>query len=90
MLELDRQYARLRRKLQPAPISPLRQCSVCRGATFVRIPVPGTEHCTERPCQQHLQHTYTKRCWLCRGSGRCDVLTLVWRRVVEWFKDGDR
>lgn len=33
-------------------------------------------------CHEHIQHfECAGRCWLCFGSGRADIFTIIWRTV---------
>lgn len=32
-------------------------------------------------CEDHWQHYVFVKCWMCRGSKRADVFTIMWRKL---------
>jgi hypothetical protein len=51
------------------------------GYEIVKCPIL-TDSTITFCAEGHLEHYEYKRCWLCFGSGRCDVVTYLWRRYV--------
>lgn len=58
-------------------------CSKCHGrGETVRKLVECYKVDSGQFCDDHIQHyQYGPRCWLCFGSGRADIFTMIWRTV---------
>jgi len=61
-----------------APVPIPSACYRCAGSGIIARRI--FPDCTISRCVEHLSHFDLARCFLCRGSGRADILTIAYRR----------